>query len=59
MTNIISTLTQEALRLLQSLIQTPSLSKRENETAAILRTYLQKYCADVQTLQNNIWVKLY
>ena len=55
--NTISTLTQEAIVLLQQLIQTPSLSKQENETAAILRNYLQKYCADVQTLQNNVWVK--
>ena len=55
--NTISTLTQEAIALLQQLIQTPSLSKQENETAAILRNYLQKYCADVQILQNNVWVK--
>jgi acetylornithine deacetylase len=55
--NKISTLTQEAIKLLQSLIQTPSLSKQENETAAILKKYLEKYCTNVQTLQNNVWVK--
>jgi acetylornithine deacetylase len=53
----ISTRTQEAIALLQSLIQTPSLSKHENETAAILKNYLEKYCSSVQTLQNNVWVK--
>jgi acetylornithine deacetylase len=50
-------LTQDAIKLLQSLIQTPSISKHENETAAILKNYLEKYCTNVQTLQNNVWVK--
>jgi acetylornithine deacetylase len=53
----ITNLTEEAIQLLKSLIQTPSLSKQENETASILKTYLGKYCTNVQTLQNNIWVK--
>ncbi len=55
--NTISNLTQEAIALLQQLIQTPSLSKEENDTAAILKNYLEKYCDIVQTLQNNVWVK--
>jgi acetylornithine deacetylase len=55
--NKIYTLTQEAVKLLQSLIQTPSLSKLENETAQLIKNYLEKYCDNVQTLQNNIWVK--
>ncbi len=55
--NIISTLTQEAISLLQSLVQTPSLSKEENKTAVIIKNYLQKYCDNVQTIQNNIWIK--
>ncbi len=55
--NIISTLTQEAIELLQSLIQTPSLSKQENETALILKNYVEKHCSNVQVLQNNVWVK--
>ncbi len=55
--NIISSLTQEAIELLQSLIQKHSLSKQENETADILKNYLQKYSIDVQMLQNNVWVK--
>jgi acetylornithine deacetylase len=53
----ISTRIQEAIALLQSLIQTPSLSKHENETAFILKNYLDKYCSNVQIVQNNIWVK--
>ena len=55
--NKISTLTQEAIELLQRLIQTPSLSKYENETALILKSYVEKYCSNVHLLQNNIWVK--
>lgn len=55
--NTISTPTQEAITLLQSLVQTPSLSKQENMTAVILQNYLQKYCEGVQILENNVWVK--
>ena len=55
--NTISHLTKEAIELLQSLIQTPSLSRQEDETATILKNYLEKYCTDVHRLKNNIWVK--
>ncbi len=55
--NTILTLKKEAIELLQSLIKTSSLSKLENETAIILKNYLEKYCANVQALQNNVWVK--
>jgi acetylornithine deacetylase len=50
-------LTQDAIELLQSLIRRLSISKHENETAAILKTYLEKYCINVQTLENNVWVR--
>jgi acetylornithine deacetylase len=53
----ISTLTHEAIELLKSLIQTPSLSKQENATATILKNFFEKYCTNVQTLHNNVWVK--
>ncbi len=53
----ISILTQEAITLLQNLVRTPSLSKQENETADILKNYLQTYCEQVQILENNVWVK--
>lgn len=55
--NTIPTLTKEAIVLLQSLVQTPSLCKEENKTAIIIKNYLQKYCDHVQTIQNNIWIK--
>ena len=55
--NSISNLTKEAIELLQSLIQTPSLSRQEDETATILKIYLDKYCTNVHRLKNNIWVK--
>ena len=55
--NTISHLTKEAIELLQSLIQTPSLSRQEDETATILQNYLEKYCTNVHRLKNNIWVK--
>ena len=55
--NTISNLTKEAIELLQSLIQTPSLSRQEDETASILKIYLEKYCTNVHRLKNNIWVK--
>ena len=39
--NTISHLTKEAIELLQSLIQTPSLSIQEDKTATILKSYLE------------------
>jgi acetylornithine deacetylase len=53
----ISILTHEAIELLQKLIQTSSLSKHEDETAVILKKYIEKYCDNAQSLQNNVWVK--
>ena len=55
--NAISHLTKEAIELLQSLIQTPSLSREEDKTATVLKIYLEKYCTDVHLLKNNVWVK--
>ena len=55
--NTISHLTKEAIELLQSLIQTPSLSRQEDKTATILKSYLEKYCTNVHRLKNNVWVK--
>jgi acetylornithine deacetylase len=55
--NFQHTLTREAIELLQSLIKTSSLSKAENETAILLKNYLERYCSNVQVLQNNIWLK--
>ena len=55
--NTISNHTKEAIELLQSLIQTPSLSREEDKTATVLKIYLEKYCTNVNKLKNNIWVK--
>lgn len=55
--NTISNLTKEAITLLQKLIQTPSLSRLEEESATVLKNYLDKYCSNVHRLKNNIWVK--
>ena len=55
--NTISHLTNDAIELLQSLIQTPSFSRYEDKTANILKIYLEKYCTHVNTLNNNVWVK--
>jgi acetylornithine deacetylase len=53
----ISILTKEAIELLQLLIATSSLSKAEHETAAHLKNYISKYCTNIQSLKNNIWIK--
>lgn len=50
-------LTEEAIQLLQELIQTPSISKEENKTAGIIKKYLEKFCFDVKRENNNVWVK--
>lgn len=55
--NSIPSLTKKAIELLQSLIQTPSLSKQENKTASIIYDFLKNYCAQVSRLENNVWVK--
>lgn len=47
----------QALELLQKLIQTPSFSKEEDRTAAILADFLSSSgVEDVHQQQNNVWV---
>ena len=55
--NTISTLTKEAITLLQSLVQTPSLSKQEEDTATIINEFLRRRCSEVNRMKNNVWVK--
>ena len=55
--NTIPSLTKEAIILLQSLVQSPSLSNQENDTAAILFSFLEKDCVEANRLKNNVWVK--
>lgn len=51
------TLQQEAIGLLKQLIATPSFSKEEGDTAAILTRFLQERTSEVQQLKNNVWVR--
>ncbi|HHH50061.1 MAG TPA: M20/M25/M40 family metallo-hydrolase [Saprospiraceae bacterium] len=50
-------LTTEAIILLQSLIETPSFSKTEEKTAALLVQFFEKKSIPVFRKGNNIWVK--
>lgn len=45
----------QAVALLQQLIATPSFSKEEAETAAILETFLQQKGVETQRYLNNVW----
>ncbi|MDN3689921.1 M20 family metallo-hydrolase [Cyclobacterium jeungdonense] len=45
----------EALELLKDLIRTPSLSRSENQTAAIIRAFLEKKGVSIHQKGNNIW----
>ena len=54
---LISSLTQEAIVMLQGLVRISSLSKQEEKTGSIIESYLKKYVADVHRLKNNIWAK--
>ncbi len=46
---------EDALWLLQSLIRTPSLSREEQGTAALIRSYLEERGVAVHQQLNNIW----
>ncbi len=50
-------LEQKAISLLRSLIETPSLSREENETAELIEGFLKEQGAITQRLGNNIWAK--
>jgi acetylornithine deacetylase/succinyl-diaminopimelate desuccinylase-like protein len=51
----ISILQQKAVQLLKQLIATPSFSKEEGETAAILEKFLQKNNTTANRYLNNVW----
>jgi len=48
-------LAAEAIRLLQRLIATPSFSREEHDTAAIIAAFLGEKGVVVQRLKNNVW----
>lgn len=50
-------LTTEVIDLLKSLIATPSFSREEAPTAAILERFLQQYGAETQRIQYNVWAR--
>ncbi|AZQ44347.1 M20 family metallo-hydrolase [Nonlabens ponticola] len=48
-------LTQEAIELLKSLIQTPSFSEEEDKTADLIADWLINHQVEVKRDRNNIW----
>ena len=53
----LSDLTSHAIHLLQQLIQTPSMSREEGDTADLIFHFLQSQGLAPQRLHHNIWVK--
>ncbi|WP_031528671.1 M20 family metallo-hydrolase [Dyadobacter crusticola] len=53
----IQILTDEAISLLKSLIETPSFSKEEAGTALLLEEFFEKKGIPFERLKNNIWAK--
>ena len=51
----IEELQQEAIQLLQDLVNTPSLSSEEDQTAAIIKQWLAKHGVSCQQQQNNVY----
>jgi acetylornithine deacetylase len=53
----LSIIQEQAIALLHQLIATPSLSKAEDKTAALIYAFLQQREIPVQRLHNNIWAR--
>ncbi|MCB0711087.1 MAG: M20 family metallo-hydrolase [Ignavibacteriae bacterium] len=47
----------QAVELLKELIRTPSLSGKEEKTAAIIRKFLEERGVEVEQVQNNVWCR--
>lgn len=56
-TGDLHTLQQDAIELLKQLISTPSFSKEEDQTAAILTAFFQQRNIPVQQKGYNVWAK--
>lgn len=54
---MIAKLQQDAVSLLKRLIETPSISREENNTASIIETFLQERGVQTNRHLHNIWVK--
>ncbi|MCG9900656.1 MAG: M20 family metallo-hydrolase [Hydrotalea sp.] len=48
-------LQRRTIALLEELVRTPSFSKEEDQTAAIIQTYLQEYGIASHRFLNNVW----
>jgi len=55
MSEVIARLSDDAIALLQQLIQTPSFSREETGTAAILEQFLAQHNIPAQRRGNNVW----
>lgn len=51
------TLQQSAIELLKQLISTPSFSKEEDNTAEILRSFLEKHGVPVKNVKHNVYAR--
>lgn len=51
----IKTLTQEAIELLKSLIETPSFSSEEDETAVLIENWFTQNNIPIERENNNVW----
>lgn len=51
----LNTLTNKAIHLLKNLIETPSLSTEEDQTASLIENWFQKHKIPSQRSQNNVW----
>ncbi|MFS4482353.1 M20 family metallo-hydrolase [Hyunsoonleella sp. 2307UL5-6] len=52
---MIEQLTQEAIALLKSLIETQSFSSEEEQTAALIEAWFKRYNIDFKRTKNNVW----
>jgi acetylornithine deacetylase len=50
-----NTLTNKAIKLLKALIETPSFSKEENETALLIEKWLVEFNIKTNRYKNNVW----
>ena len=54
---LVQTITKDAIELLKDLIQTESFSKQEDDTAAILEEFFRERNIPFRRKKNNIWAK--
>lgn len=55
--SLTQTLAEEAIELLKRLIETPSISKEEGQTADLLEEFFRERAIPFSRLENNVWVK--